>query len=1009
MSNKRLYEFFPNNIVNKAPKIEADTPDETTQTTNKLETDNYTVKEKNGRLETIDNNTSGVINDVGSSHTNFNSQLIASSLLKAHNIEADVINTRPSKQTFTFDGKEVSPSQFEYLSNMDQNVSTSNNVTFGDVNAVTFIGSNANVDNIYTNGTSQVNINARAHFEQPPVFLGGEASYNAGGLDVDTQNQVRTYLTLGENGTGDDWLHLRQLSTGADYTLAFDIHDDDDFGKFKFRGVRSSQEPDDDPTDWLHIDRENLRARHRIEAIEWNDQHKVLIEEISSHTTITMQGPNASDSVFEWKFETEPGNDNDEIHVKSTSHDKTFRFDRHGTFHTSSNIHLYNGDDDQGVDRYQLRMRYYDTNAGSFYQYIVTEHSSSVLNNNRLRLYQSDKSAENTLSSGSINSITIAPEETTVNHDLSVGNIISSSGVDTDNIHIPVTFGTVYAQVTNQGFGTNVIRPFQNNDVEILSPTIGSNTNTNAGAFGYNSTDGRLEYHDGSNRYQIAHLGETGSNTFDQTLNTTDSVEFDQVNADTAALNNHILLKNGDDENASNDYYQIQLQYHDDTTPLNHFISSRHKSGLIPGNEILFHICDGTDNNSMTGGVNTPLIVRPLDVVINNDLRCQTIYTDHIRGYDNEYVTFDGLVVEEGAANDFAGGIQYNSSSQRLQIHDDNQWNDVAYVSDTGNPFDQSLNTVDRVRFEDIDINGTNAISSEIGLYMKDRSILIDNTTEPGRIIFGEDGDESYAMSINYDGPNETGGENNVSIRSHHIDFPFNGPVARFYTNGKTQFAKSLDLGHGDTGGKGEVIYQMGFRYYDKSSDPFYHFISTRHSSATKNENAIYFSLCDTTGQNSFSSGVEDNLIIRGEETDIRNSLKVNGIYDTFVYRLVFDLYNSGMSWNAAFVEEYNTVLDTMQIPDDTGQILKLKMKHPLDTTSAYPYVPINYTFHLNIIHAEHPTEAANLKWSFYYEESNQSVNIRFADPPHNIISTVGNTYIAFEMRKHDLLDSNGI
>jgi hypothetical protein len=104
------------------------------------------------------------------------------------------------------------------------------------------IDANNNVA-IGANGGTQYKFAVTGEAQQTGALIlqGGTTTYQHASVDIG--NRTNTYLTLGFNGSNDDWCYMRQIGGANAYHLAFDIHDDDD-PRFSIRSVKSTDNPD---------------------------------------------------------------------------------------------------------------------------------------------------------------------------------------------------------------------------------------------------------------------------------------------------------------------------------------------------------------------------------------------------------------------------------------------------------------------------------------------------------------------------------------------------------------------------------------------------------------------------------------------------------------------------------------------------------------------------------------------------------------------------------------------
>ena len=108
--------------------------------------------------------------------------------------------------------------------------------------------------------------------------------------------------------------------------------------------------------------------------------------------------------------------------------------------------------------------------------------------------------------------------------------------------------------------------------------------------------------------------------TIDQSLNTTDSVQF-----------NSIAFTNGDDANGSHGWNQIAFGY-DGTTDWSHFIRTRHNDSEYTGNAIDFYT-----NANQTGGPNDPILglsIEAGNIVLGNDIHAQPSNDMNLKVFD---------------------------------------------------------------------------------------------------------------------------------------------------------------------------------------------------------------------------------------------------------------------------------------------------------------------------------------------------------------------------------------
>jgi hypothetical protein len=428
------------------------------------------VEQNNGNLETISKSTGNVIYDANPSRVNFNADVNGVTYIGSNVNVDNIFSNGTSSVSFgdnanfssgletdsiepisTGMGDGIAFNSFLDMSDPKAAIRTPSFV-FGENAGKWLITDKSTNNNRFTidgnemrlndsNGASAITIpsDSQPEFSYPPVFLGGTTTRRYGSNPVDLANRERTYLTLAPNGTGDDWCYLRQLSTGSDYTLSWDIHDDDENGKFLVRGIESFQSPDEPATTWVRIEKGIAVFNNRLEALNTFTNNAFTISELDGHTALSLKGPNSNSSQYEWKIETEPENTNNELRINNTTDGVVSTFDKNGTFRTAKRLDTNAGlQASPGWEKNDYGIRFiYSEGSGDYNQYITTQHSSAAEEENRMHIYQSDTTPDNTLSSGSIKSLTITPSTLTVPNNLiqnnQYNNLVSHSIIELYN------------------------------------------------------------------------------------------------------------------------------------------------------------------------------------------------------------------------------------------------------------------------------------------------------------------------------------------------------------------------------------------------------------------------------------------------------------------------------------------------------------------------------------------------------------------------------------------------
>lgn len=95
------------------------------------------------------------------------------------------------------------------------------------------------------------------------LLTGSTSTYAA--TTVEEKHRTNTYLTLGPNGSSNDWAYLRQLGGNNAYSLSLDFHDDGDDTRFSIRGIKSANaELPDEVRDRIVIDATNTTLYNNL-------------------------------------------------------------------------------------------------------------------------------------------------------------------------------------------------------------------------------------------------------------------------------------------------------------------------------------------------------------------------------------------------------------------------------------------------------------------------------------------------------------------------------------------------------------------------------------------------------------------------------------------------------------------------------------------------------------------------------------------------------------------------